>query len=128
MTADRRPYDDGIIIGGDTPFVPFSEAARVFPQGHRPLQIAVDGQEATRVTFVAMCAMMRRLTINGECPLRPGDPPLDEFMRQFIAGANHDLRAAGLGPLISIAEVERLSEHPQIVAACVKGTGKADDH
>lgn len=109
---------DDPILGGETPFVSFSDGARFFGPGHKPMRVEVKGVEATRDVFLMMCAMMRRLLLNGQLAQRPGDPPLDEFMREYIAGANHDLRAAGLHPLISIAEVVALSEHPKIVAAC----------
>lgn len=112
-----RPNPNNGIVGGDTPFVPFSEADRMLPKGHRPLAIEIDGKPATRELNVAICAMTWRM-IEDE----PDKSHLEglthrQFMEQFIAGANHDMRALGVGPLLSMAEVEGLANHPAIVAA-----------
>ena len=95
---------DDFILGGDTPFVPASEAYRVLGADHRPLAMKVDGKEATRDMHLVMCAMMWNIAKEKPMP----DMPHDEFMRQYIAGANHDLRAMGL-PMLSITEVRRVA-------------------
>jgi hypothetical protein len=112
MTRERD-----FIVGGDTPFVQASDGPRAFGADHRPLKMEVDGKEATRAMHLTMCALQRQMLVSGEIKLHPDDPPIDEFMRQFIAGANHDLRLVGL-PMLSIAEVNRYSELPEIIAAC----------
>ena len=110
---------DDPIIGGDTPFVPFSEAYRAFGPDHKVLRMEVEGQEATRAMQQAICAIQWR--IEEQEPSRPKDMPHREFMRQFVAGANHDLRALGIEPLLSIQEIEHLSNHETIIAACEAG-------
>jgi hypothetical protein len=112
------PADDNPIIGGDTPFVPASESYRAFGKDHAPIYCKIDGKEATRELQLTVCAMMWRM--EEVEPHLPEGMTHREFMRSFVAGANHDLRALGLGPLISMTEVEHWAAHPDIVTAIDK--------
>lgn len=108
--------DDDVILGGDTPFVPASEAYRAFGADHRPLGMSVEGREATRGMHLIMCAMMWNIAKEKPMP----DISHEEFMRQYIAGANHDLRAMGF-PMLSITEVRRWADSDAIRSASTGG-------
>lgn len=102
------------IIGGETPFFSPSDVPRVRADirdvtgiDHKPLGIEIDGKDQTRLIKLVLCAMTYN-AIHGLDPRLPmenmGDP--DEFLREFVAGANTDLMAMGKGPLISLTEVK----------------------
>jgi hypothetical protein len=112
--SDRANRDG--ILGGDTPFLSPSDAWHYLGPDHRAFRIEIDGKEATRSVQVYCCAAMLLMYREDE----PDEAKVAEVMIGFVAGANHDLVALGLHPLISMQEVERLASHPQVVAAVGK--------
>ena len=104
---------DDDLLGGDTPFIPAAEMALRFPE-HKPMNVKIEGQPATRAFDLEMCAMMWGVALEEPLPCTH-----DEFMRGYIGGANADLRALGLGPLISLDEVRQRYE--QLKAADTDG-------
>lgn len=99
---DERPS----ILGGDTPFFAASDAPFLYPPGfdHQPFTVAIEGKDQTRNVKCFLLAGMQNLArLKGY----PNDSAgLKQFMREATAGANTDLRALGIGPLISLAEVD----------------------
>ena len=96
------------LLGGETPFVAASDAPFVFGSEHRPLSVEIDGKPATRAVNLYICALMWNQSLKmSEEKLRCSHADL---MRGFIAGANTDMRALGVGPLISIDEVRAYAE------------------
>jgi len=102
------------LLGGETPFLSASDMALRGDGTHRPLSIAIDGIPATRVFNLEMCALMWGIALEKPLPCTH-----DEFMRGYLGGANTDMRALGLGPLLSMAEVRERYE--QLKAADVDG-------
>jgi hypothetical protein len=119
---------DADLLGGDTPFISPSAVPSHKRQlkadtglDHKPLRIKIEGNEATRDVNVVLCALA--WIQNEREPMR--GVTHEEFMKGFIAGANTDMMALGIGPLISIAEVKSLATHPQMIAASDQAQEKA---
>lgn len=111
------------IVGGDTPFyslseLPFVRAAVNAETGfeHRPTRFGITREpndKDTRSMKLVICAMT---WIMGELEPLPDMQEIghDEFMRQFIAGANNDLIELGVKPLLSITEVKHYAADPTL--------------
>lgn len=94
------------ILGGETPFVAASDMPFACGPGVVPLpamRFYVDGVDQTRSVTCAMLASIQR---GGRDVYADNADGLREFMQGAIAGANTDLRALGISPLISFAEVD----------------------
>ncbi len=110
------------IIGGDTPFIPFSDLHRVrthnkkagVPETKPFRLIDPAGVDRTRETQFVLCVMEWWMMESGETPA-PEGMTLQGFMHGFIAGANTDLRAMAM-PMISMAEVERWAHNHAFIA------------
>lgn len=111
MSADRD--ENGILLGGDTPFMQASDAWRYQSPGYKATRFVKDGRDETRIIQLGLLACAWNMF--HEKAAQPGDPDgigdPREFMREMIAGANTDLRALDIEPLISMGEVERLAPH-----------------
>lgn len=108
--------DDDVIVGGETPYISPSQLDRVLP-GHQTNRYMVEDRDVSREMALAVCAITWNVV--KEKPLADWGTTHAAFMRHFIAGANNDLRILGL-PLLSIAEVEARSAHPDVLATIAR--------
>ncbi len=110
LKAGREPE----IIGGDTPFYSPSDVptvlARMVKMGYAapdPVKFRKDGVDHTRLMYVALLATNWQMTVNTQELTPPGEMDPKEVAFWMLASANTDLQRLGIGPLISVGEIER---------------------